>query len=48
MNNGRDGDNWSRNNVTTGGAGAIGWRIPYDEAVACELRELAQQTAALA
>lgn len=27
-NNGMDGDDWSRNNVRTGGAGAIGWRIP--------------------
>ena len=25
-NNGMDGDDWSRNNVRTGGAGAIGWR----------------------
>lgn len=32
-NNGADGDDWSRNNVTTGGAGAIGYRLPYtDEA----------------
>lgn len=28
-NNGADGDAWSRNNVATGGAGAIGWRVPY-------------------
>lgn len=28
-NNGADGDNWSANNVATGGAGAIGWRVPY-------------------
>lgn len=27
-NNGMDGDDWSRNNVRTGGAGAIGWRVP--------------------
>jgi hypothetical protein len=26
-NNGMDGDNWSRNNVQTGGAGAIGYRF---------------------
>jgi hypothetical protein len=26
-NNGMDGDDWSRNNVSTGGAGAIGWRM---------------------
>lgn len=27
-NNGHDGDNWSRNNVRTGGAGAIGYKAP--------------------
>jgi len=27
QNNGADGDNWSSNNVRTGGAGAIGWRV---------------------
>jgi hypothetical protein len=26
-NNGADGDNWSYNNVRTGGAGAIGWKM---------------------
>jgi hypothetical protein len=32
-NNGADGDDWSHNNVQTGGAGALGWRLPYtDEA----------------
>lgn len=32
-NNGADGDDWSRNNVLTGGAGAIGYRLPMtDEA----------------
>jgi hypothetical protein len=32
-NNGADGDDWSRNNVMTGGAGAIGYRLPMtDEA----------------
>lgn len=32
-NNGADGDDWSHNNVSTGGAGAIGYRLPYtDEA----------------
>jgi hypothetical protein len=41
-NNGTDGDNWSLNNVRTGGAGAIGWRIPLDAALAARLRELAQ------
>ena len=28
QNNGADGDDWSRNNVRTGGAGAIGWYVP--------------------
>lgn len=32
-NNGMDGDNWSYNNVRTGGAGAIGWMIPMDSQV---------------
>jgi hypothetical protein len=41
-NNGGDGDNWSLNNVRTGGAGAIGWRIPLDETLATRLRALAQ------
>ena len=39
-NNGMDGDNWSYNNVRTGGAGAIGWYIPYDEQMAGFLREM--------
>lgn len=39
-NNGTDGGDWSRNNVRTGGAGAIGRRIPFDAALACELRLL--------
>jgi hypothetical protein len=30
-NNGMDGDDWSRNNVRTGGAGAIGVRVSYDK-----------------
>jgi hypothetical protein len=29
-NNGMDGDNWSYNNVRTGGAGAIGWKASMD------------------
>lgn len=41
-NNGAGGDNWSLNNIRTGGAGAIGWRIPLDAALAARLRELAQ------
>ena len=42
-NNGADGDNWSANNVRTGGAGAIGWRIPMDETLATEIRLLAEK-----
>lgn len=38
QNNGADGDDWGANNVRTGGAGAIGWRIPYDAAIADQLR----------
>ena len=43
-NNGHDGDDWSLNNVSTWGAGAIGWRIPYDEAIATRIRALIQST----
>ena len=39
-NNGADGDNWSRNNVRTGGAGAIGYRVPYNNELAEQLRKL--------
>ncbi len=31
QNNGSDGDDWSRNNVRTGGAGAIGWRVKHSK-----------------
>jgi hypothetical protein len=41
-NNGMDGDDWSQNNIRTGGAGAIGWRIPYDADMAAVLRRLAK------
>lgn len=37
-NNGADGDNWSYNNITTGGAGAIGWRVPYSQELADQIR----------
>lgn len=40
QNNGGDGDDWRPNNVRTGGAGAIGWRIPFDPEVAEALRRL--------
>ena len=39
-NNGFDGDNWSVNNVQTGGAGAIGHRVPYSEELAAQIRGL--------
>lgn len=41
INNGADGDDWSQNNVRTGGAGAIGRRLPYSEDLAARIRELA-------
>lgn len=33
-NNGADGDDWSRNNVRTGGAGAIGFCVPFSQELA--------------
>lgn len=39
-NNGSDGDDWTQNNVATGGAGAIGVRVPYSESLAQEIRSL--------
>lgn len=39
-NNGMDGDDWSQNNVLTGGAGAIGWFIPFDPALVAELKKI--------
>jgi hypothetical protein len=41
LNNGRDGDDWSSNNVRTGGAGGIGRRLPYSAELDAEIRELA-------
>jgi hypothetical protein len=41
QNNGGDGDDWSVNNVRTGGAGAIGWRVERNEELVNRLRELA-------
>jgi len=38
-NNGMDGDNWSSNNVSTGGAGGIGWRVPFDEKLAERIKK---------
>lgn len=42
-NNGADGDDWSRNNVRTGGAGAIGWRIPTDPGLVDQIIALHQE-----
>lgn len=39
-NNGRDSDDWTQNNILTGGAGAMGWRIPFDSSLAEEIRAL--------
>ena len=47
QNNGMDGDNWTLNNVRTGGVGAIGWRVPATSPLAEELRRLAAEIAAL-
>ena len=47
QNNGMDGDNWSLNNVRTGGAGAIGYRVPATSPLAAELRRLASELDAL-
>jgi hypothetical protein len=40
QNNGSDGDDWSLNNVVTGGAGAIGWSVPHTEALEQEILAL--------
>jgi hypothetical protein len=45
QNNGMDGDNWSHNNVRTGGAGAIGWRLPATDELIAEARWIAGETA---
>ena len=39
-NHGSDGDDWSRNNYATGGAGAIARRYPYNQHVALLMREV--------
>jgi hypothetical protein len=41
QNNGADGDNWSGNNVRTGGAGARGWRYPRTAEMEAQLRRIA-------
>jgi hypothetical protein len=42
-NNGRDGDDWSYNNVSTWGAGAIGVRIPFEQEIALRIETLARE-----
>lgn len=42
-NNGSDGDDWSYNNVSTWGAGAIGWCVPYDDEIANRIKALVDQ-----
>ena len=42
-NNGADGDDWSLNNVSTGGAGAIGWTIK-DKELSFELSNLLENS----
>ncbi len=44
-NNGMDGDDWTLNNVRTGGAGAIGRRVPADPELTDELQKLAKEFA---
>lgn len=39
-NNGGDGDMWAANNVRTGGAGAIGFRVPATEELAAKITNL--------
>ena len=41
QNNGADGDNWALNNVRTGGAGAIGWRVPFSAELGEAINKLA-------
>lgn len=44
QNNGADADDWARNNVSTGGAGAIGWRVAYSADLASEIMALASSS----
>lgn len=40
VNNGADGDDWSYNNVSTGGAGAVGRTLPYSDNLKAEILRL--------
>ena len=42
-NNGMDGDDWRSNNVATGGAGAIGWRVPRTQEMMDQIMALAAE-----
>lgn len=44
-NNGMDGDDWSQNNTTTGGAGAIAWWVPKTPELEQKIREAASDAA---
>lgn len=39
-NNGFDGDNWNANNIETGGAGAVGVRVPFSMGLAAQIQSL--------
>jgi hypothetical protein len=39
-NNGFDGDNWNANNIETGGAGAVGVRVPFSKGLAAQIQSL--------
>jgi len=43
QNNGMDGDNWGANNVRTGGAGAIGWRIGFSADLAARINDAVEK-----
>jgi len=45
QNNGADGDDWSRNNVRTGGAGAIGWYVPRTPDLERRIRDAVRNAA---
>lgn len=43
VNNGADGDDWSANNVRTGGAGAVGRRLPWSEELEQRARSVSEK-----
>ncbi len=43
-NNGMDGDDWSANNISTGGAGAIGWFAPKTPELERKIRNAVKQS----